>query len=161
MQISPVSMNDDFLTCNRDESELQRDKFLEKLSILTVCYFCMSTEMRFLLHSRGKYLKPEVKEEREIESEYWHAKALEISCSFLPSECPLLKHILLSYQKHHNPSNQAIKEDESTSDQLIVLRSIAGVDNSKYQPIIKRINCPAQIKISPRAYCTVKNLLVE
>lgn len=105
MQISPVNMNDDFLSDVRDEAELIREKFLEKLSILTVCYFCMSTEMRFLLHSRGKYLKPEVKEERENESEYWHAKALEISCTFLPSECPLLKHILLSYQKHHDPSN--------------------------------------------------------
>jgi hypothetical protein len=72
-------MQDDFLSQCRDEVELYRDKFLEKLSILTVCYFCMSTEMRFLLHSRRKYLKPEVKEEREIESEYWHAKALEVS----------------------------------------------------------------------------------
>ena len=90
-------MNEDFLSKTRDEAELVREKFLEKLSILTVGYFCMSTEMRFLLHSRGKYLKPEVKEEREVESEYWHSKALEISCTFLPSECPLLKHILLSY----------------------------------------------------------------
>lgn len=97
MQISPLSMATDFLTTTRDETELSRDSFLEKLCILTVCYFCMSTEMRFLLHSRGKYLKPEVKEEREIESEYWHAKSLEIACTFLPSECPLLKHILLSY----------------------------------------------------------------
>jgi hypothetical protein len=37
------------------------------------------------------------------ESEFWHAKALEISCSFLPSECPLVTHILTSYQKHHSP----------------------------------------------------------
>jgi hypothetical protein len=67
------------------------------LCILTVCYFCMSTEMRFLLHSRGQYYKDTVKKERENESEYWHAKSLEIACTFLPSECPLLKHILLSY----------------------------------------------------------------
>lgn len=111
MQISPLSLQDDFLSQGRDECELVRDRFLEKLSILVVSYFCMSTEMRFLLHSRGKYLKPEVKEEREVESEYWHSKALELACTFLPSECPLLKHILLSYQKHHEPSNQAIKED--------------------------------------------------
>jgi hypothetical protein len=97
MQISSISMQADFLQQPRDEAELSRDSFLEKLCILTVCYFCMSTEMRFLLHSRGQYYKDTVKKERENESEYWHAKSLEIACTFLPSECPLLKHILLSY----------------------------------------------------------------
>jgi hypothetical protein len=48
MQIQPFCMKD-FLGVNRDEHELARDSFLEKLSILTVSYFCMSTEMRFLL----------------------------------------------------------------------------------------------------------------
>lgn len=151
MQITPLQMSQDFLSTHSDEIELSRDSFLEKLSILAVCYFCMSTEMRFLLHSRGKYLKPEVKEEREIESEYWHAKSLEIACTFLPSECPLLKHILLSYQKHHDPSNHAIKENEAASDTISVLRPIAGVENSKFNPIIRMIKCPAQVKISPRA----------
>ena len=103
MQIQPLSMKE-FLVVNRDEAELSRDSFLNKLSILAVSYFCMSTEMRFLLQSRANYLKPEVKRERELESEYWHAKALEMACTFLPSECPLLNHILLSYQKHHDPT---------------------------------------------------------
>jgi hypothetical protein len=49
-------------------------------------------------------MKEEIKKGKELESEYWHAKALEISCTFLPSECPLLNHILLSYQKHHDPA---------------------------------------------------------
>jgi hypothetical protein len=35
--------------------------------------------------------------ERQMESEFWHAKSLEIACSFLPGECPLLNHINLSY----------------------------------------------------------------
>lgn len=113
MQIQPIAMKD-FLLETNDESELSRDSFLSKLSILIVTYFCMSTEMRFLLQSRAQYLKPEVKKERELESEYWHAKALEIACTFLPSECPLLNHVLLSYQKHHDPSMQPIKEDEES-----------------------------------------------
>ena len=57
-------------------------------------------------------MKPEVKKEKELEQEYWHVKALEIACAFLPSECPLFNHILLSYQKHHDPTNQPIHEDE-------------------------------------------------
>lgn len=112
----------------------------------------MSTEMRFLLHSRGKYLKPEVLEEREIESEFWHAKSLEMACTFLPSECPLLKHILLSYQKHHDPSNHTLKENEANDDTISVLRPINGVESSKFHPIVRLIKCPAQVpKISPRS----------
>jgi FlaA1/EpsC-like NDP-sugar epimerase len=60
-------------------------------------YFCVSTEMRFILQSREQYLTSPIKRQRELESEFWHAKALEIACTFLPSECPLLNHILLSY----------------------------------------------------------------
>jgi hypothetical protein len=121
----------------------------------------MSTEMRFLLHSRGKYLKPEVKEEREIESEYWHAKSLEIAATFLPSECPLLKHILLSYQKHHDPSNQTIKEGEAAQDLIRVLRPIAGVENSKFHPIVRQIKCPAQVKNSPRSKDVIRTALMK
>ena len=48
---------------------------------------------------------------KELESEYWHAKSLELATVFLPSECPLLNHILLSYQKHHAPTQYTIPED--------------------------------------------------
>lgn len=131
MQIQPIAMKD-FLNEPNDELELSRDLFLEKLSILTVSYFCMSTEMRFLLQSRANYLKPEVKRDRELESEFWHAKALEMACTFLPSECPLLNHVLLSYQKHHDPSLQPIKEDEESKDTLQVIRPLKGIEHSKY-----------------------------
>ncbi len=46
------------------------------------------------------------------ESEYWHAKSLEIACSFLPGECPLLNHINLSYNKHFAPVKNTIVEDQ-------------------------------------------------
>lgn len=127
----------EFLHDSSDEYELSRDSFLSKLAILIVTYFCMSTEMRFLLQSRAAYLKPEVKKERELESEFWHAKALEIACTFLPSECPLLNHVLLSYQKNHDPTMQPIKEDEESNDVLSVLRPLKGIDQSKYQPIVR------------------------
>ena len=55
----------------------------------------MSTELRFLVQIKDDpSIDPALKKR---ESEYWHAKALEISCSFLPSECPLVTHILTSY----------------------------------------------------------------
>lgn len=39
----------DLLSSTRNETELSRDSFLEKLSLLSVAYFCVSTEMRFIL----------------------------------------------------------------------------------------------------------------
>jgi hypothetical protein len=111
MQLQPINLRTDMLSQCRNECELSRDAFLEKIALLSVAYFCVSTEMRFILQSREQYLSSPVKKQRELESEYWHAKSLEIAVSFLPSECPLLNHILLSYQKHHDPTNHPIRED--------------------------------------------------
>ncbi len=137
MQLQAVTMTD-LLSCSRNELELSRDSFLQKISLTVVAYFCVSTEMRFLMQSRQIGSSPSpLKPQREQESEYWHAKSLEIACTFLPSECPLLNHILLSYQKHHAPSNQVIKEDEEQADVLNVVRPLNGIESSKYCPIIR------------------------
>jgi hypothetical protein len=104
-----------------NESELSRDSFLETVSFIIVGYFCVSTEIRFIiqLKEENKLGIPQngaqIPDNFEIdiktkESEYWHAKSLEVSCSVLPSDCPLLNHVLLSYQKHHAPSSNSIPE---------------------------------------------------
>lgn len=33
----------------RNEMELSRDAFLEKISLLAISYFCISTEIRFIV----------------------------------------------------------------------------------------------------------------
>lgn len=137
MQLQPISLKNDMLSQCRNECELSRDSFLEKIALLSVSYFCVSTEMRFILQSREQYLSSPIKRQRELESEYWHAKSLEIACSFLPSECPLLNHILLSYQKHHDPSAQPIREDQEQNDVLSVIRPLPGIESNKYQPIVR------------------------
>lgn len=48
MQIQPIRMRD-FLTFNRNEHQLSRESFLEKLQVLVVAYFCVSTELRFIV----------------------------------------------------------------------------------------------------------------
>jgi len=83
---------------------------LEKLCFLAVSYFCMGTEFRFL-HQLNETIGG-VSFKRK-DSEYWHGKAVELAISFLPSESPLVSHILMSYEKHHSPSNMAIPEDDS------------------------------------------------
>jgi len=105
-------------------------------------------------------LKPEVKKERETESEFWHAKALEVACTFLPSECPLLNHILLSYQKHHDPTLQPIREDETSEDLLSVLRPLKGIEQSKYQPIIRQLP-GVKVNMSPPSQPALKSILQD
>lgn len=48
MQIQPIRMRD-FLTFCRNEHQLSRESFLEKLQMLVVSYFCVSTELRFII----------------------------------------------------------------------------------------------------------------
>jgi len=105
MQIAPVTLQN-FMSLPRDEGHLLRDSILHKICLLIVSYFCIATEMRF------QCMLKEIDQGLMTESEFWHAKALEIAGTFLPSDCPLLNHILLSYQKHHAPSSQVIQEDK-------------------------------------------------
>jgi len=66
---------------------------------------------------------------KQKESEYWHAKSLELACTFLPGECPLLNHINLSYQKHFAPVKSTIQEDEEYEDCLHVVKPMTGIEN--------------------------------
>jgi len=101
MQISPLTLQD-FMSCTSLQMELSREFILEKLCFLSVSYFCLGTEYRFL-HQLQEVLGEHIYTRRD--SEYWHGKAVEMAISFLPSESPLVSHILMSYEKHHSPSN--------------------------------------------------------
>jgi hypothetical protein len=49
---------------------------------------------------------------RKKDSEMWHAKAMHITCTFLPTECPLVVHIISSYIKHHLKQKTDTREKE-------------------------------------------------
>ena len=52
---------------------------------------------------------------------------------FLPSDCPLLNHVMLSYSKHHAPSNQRIPENATDNDQsLRVVKPLVGIDQARF-----------------------------
>lgn len=63
--------------------------------------------------------------------------SLDVACSFLPSDCPLLNHILLSYQKHHAPAQSKIPENAAHDEKLKIIKPLYGIDNSKFQPIVR------------------------
>jgi hypothetical protein len=65
--------------------------------MLTVSFFCLATEIRFF--KENKLSNPEFEKE---ESEYWHFKAVELACLYLPGSCPIVKHYIASYNKHYN-----------------------------------------------------------
>jgi hypothetical protein len=51
MQISVIEA-EDFLAWHRNEQEVDRVSFLQTISHLVVSYFCLSTEIRFLIQLR-------------------------------------------------------------------------------------------------------------
>ena len=149
--------------------ELSRDAMLEKIILLTVSYFCVGTELRFLNNNSvdESKMSPRTKQETEKEkkrkkqlSEMWHAQALEASARFLPSECPLVAHVITNYQKHHSPALTTILEDEVLDEDLKVVRPLNEVknDNINYYQIIK-CHVRPEIKPKPNAEKKVQKIL--
>ena len=100
MHMNPIGFDDLHSGLNLDSIEkrwvyeLSKDSLLEKIVLLTVGYFWVGTELRFLMNNQEvKHLKKD--------SEMWHAKALHTSSTFLPGDCPLVSHVIGSYIKHH------------------------------------------------------------
>lgn len=98
MQITPLKL-EDLNRLFRNEEILCRESFLDVISFLIVGYFCASTEIRFIIQLKDEIPKfPNFQlDKMQAQSEFWHTISLDVACSFLPSDCPLLNHILLSY----------------------------------------------------------------
>ena len=76
---------------------LTRENLVERLILLVASYFCIGTELRFLKQMNTEGFKD------TQDAEFWHGKAVELAVNFLPSNAPLVKHIVNSYSKHHSP----------------------------------------------------------
>ena len=73
--------------------ELLRDAIIEKILMFTVAYFSIANELRFLNNNNDN-------------GTYYHSKAVEISCLFLPSSCPIVKHYVNTYYKYYGNNIQ-------------------------------------------------------
>jgi len=82
----------------------------------------------------------------------------------LPSDCPLVNHILLSYQKHHSPAQQPISEDKTNEDILEVVKPLNGIENNKFQPLIRKV-VKGEVIITPSelspAFKVCRNLITS
>lgn len=81
--------------------EVCRDALYEKIIMTSIAYFSIATECRFLCGEGGD-------EVYQRESKYWHRAAVELVCTFLPNECPLVAHIISSYEKHNTLAQEVI-----------------------------------------------------
>lgn len=77
--------------------ELLRDAIIEKILMLTVAFFSISNEIRFLNVTNPN---------KGDNGAYYHSKALEIACLYLPPSCPIIKHYVSSYCKYYGNGNQ-------------------------------------------------------
>lgn len=111
------AMNIDELSPSLENThELNKDAMLEKIILISVSLFCVGTELRFLAAANANEVKSSstnsipsesneppnpYKKFTKKDSETLHGKALRVASIFLPSECPLVGHVISSYIKHH------------------------------------------------------------
>ena len=112
--------------------ELLRDAILEKVVMLTVAYFCIATELRLLSTNKNN---------KKLNGEYFHYKAVEFSSLFLPVSCPIVKHYILSYYKHYGQDMEIIPEGKIIDMKINLIRSEIEKDKDTLSFIrIKNIN---------------------
>ncbi|CAI2384584.1 unnamed protein product [Moneuplotes crassus] len=139
MHLSPLTLQEMYLQLDNSH-ELTRDAILEKVVLLSIAYFCVGTELRFLSQNqKSEGSQNPTEKYTKKESEKWQAKAVESACTFLPSECPLVGHVISSYQKHHSIISDPIPEDEELDEDLAIIRPLNEVkeDSINYHQIIK------------------------
>jgi hypothetical protein len=136
----------------QNELELTRDSFIKKTSCLSVSYFCYSTEIRFILQAKEN---PTFDPAQKLkESEVWHAKALEIACTFLPGECPLLTHINFSYRKHFVLLASKNGNQYADDVKLTEIQPLQGIEQSVAGQIARRVH-DIELSITPSKYKSI------
>ena len=82
--------------------------------MLTVAYFCIATELRFLSPDKGN---------NKTNGEFYHFKAVEFASLFLPVSCPIVKHYIVSYYKHYGNDMEIIPEGKIVEMKIDLIRS--------------------------------------
>lgn len=67
--------------------------------MLIVSYFCIATEIRFIIADGNSTFKVK-------EGELWHRKAIDIAKQCLPSDCPLINHLEQSFSRNYSDKNK-------------------------------------------------------
>lgn len=128
MHIKPVSYRK-LTEKNNFEDYFGVNIVVEIVLTYSCCLFSIATENRFICQKEFENensqneLRGPVKQVTKIyklqsnknfvRSESFHFKAIEILCAFV-EDCPLLNHLIASYQKNYFPNLEAIPEEENS-----------------------------------------------
>lgn len=58
-----------------------------------------------------------------MSSEFYHKKAVEIACLFLPGQCPILKHYITTYNKNYGNELPTISEDNTINKEIYITKA--------------------------------------
>ena len=83
--------------------ELLRDSILEKVIMLTVSYFCLSNELKYLSKDKNN---------KNINGEYYLYNAINLSIIFLPVSCSIIRYYINTYYKNYGQGMDIIPEGE-------------------------------------------------
>lgn len=158
MHISPLSY-DEFTFFGDFTYEISKNQIEEKIIYLSICYFTLATEIRFLemedlkkQQFTNKYKQQNSQEQKLRISEVYHLKAIEIACKFVACKSPYIDHLVQSYHKHYYNSLEIIQEEEGST-----------MDRTPLKPSEPGDGLQHQVNISPadRSRAEEKQLLTE
>ncbi|KAL4456125.1 hypothetical protein ABPG74_014086 [Tetrahymena malaccensis] len=101
--------------------EISKKMILEKVIYLSISYFTIATEIRFIEIERNKHLNPKSDQTKNIDTEgfkksqIYHLKSIEIVCQHITCKSPYINHLITSYHKHYNQNLETILEESFSS----------------------------------------------
>ncbi|CAD8182405.1 unnamed protein product [Paramecium pentaurelia] len=92
--------------------EISKRMLLEKIIQLSISYFTIATELRFIELEKAKQLGiKELNTEEFKLSELYHLKAIEIACKHIACSSQYINHLITTYHKHYNSNLDTIQEE--------------------------------------------------
>ncbi|CAK94204.1 unnamed protein product (macronuclear) [Paramecium tetraurelia] len=117
MHMAP-QIYEDFTSFGEMIFELAKRQLLEKVIYLSISYFTIATELRFVELEKAKQhgLKDDKIDTEEFKlSELYHLKSIEIACRHIAFQSPYISHLITSYHKHYNINLDVIREESLQS----------------------------------------------
>ncbi|EAS07471.2 hypothetical protein TTHERM_00572070 (macronuclear) [Tetrahymena thermophila SB210] len=117
---------DEFILFEDILFELSKKQLIEKMLLLSICFFTIATEIRFIELDKQKSFTTNsktqqydlYKQDAYKQSEIYHLKSIEIVCQAVTCYSPYITHLINSYHKHYNSSLELIEEEASILSQI-------------------------------------------
>ena len=115
--------------------ELLRDSILEKVIMLTVAYFCLSNELKYLSKDKNN---------KNINGEYYLYNAINLSIIFLPVSCSIIRYYINTYYKNYGQGMDIIPEGEVVDCKINIIKKeidiVKDEDNNNNNKNNEKIN---------------------